>query len=290
MEEELEPIGNKNRINTCIYYTDLMTRLIFSLTILIVLNGCSAQEKQPVDSPPINMDGYWEYESSQFFEDHDGCPAVEYHYDPWAWGSHVLIKNDSISLLRYPFQFYRTYQLEQFGDSIGIHFDDTIKKFFVQKDSLGGLFLQFRDIPASNCPSRAEANYKSFTPDPEIIHKLFRDSINYEPLVGKWWHIRRYITSEDGSPALALQYPKGMPDSIFVSNDMINDDIKQPFIELTLEGRSVKLFFRNPDKYSFSLIPALESDNKLFSRFYFQLEDDQKHWGNSNFEVIYYNH
>lgn len=272
-----------------INYTNHLTRLIFILTVFIALSGCSAQEKQ-LTATPINLDGFWEFENSQFFEDHGNCAAVEYHYDPWAWGSHVLIKNDSISLLRYPFQFYRTYRLKQMGDSIGIHYDDRIDKFLVQKDSLGRLFLQFHDIPASGCLSRAEANYKSFTPDQEIIEKLFRDSINYEPLVEKWWHIRRYITSEDGSPALALQYPKGMPDSIFVSNDLIHDDIKRPFVELTLEGRPVKMFFQNPAKYSFSLTPELKSDEKLFSKFYYQLDDETKHWGNSNFEVIYYNH
>lgn len=243
-------------------------KLITSVFLFSILQfACVGESKEPQRS--IKLDGYWERVESFFNEStvssYD-CPATEYYFDPEAIGPHFLVQGDSISLFRYPYQYYGTFPFQTVGDSLFIYYSKIrTDQFLVDKTGVDTIDLDFKEDFPGRCVIPAEAKYVRFEPDSAVIHKLLKDSISYKPLADKWWYLRKYISYEDGTEPTPLTYPSGMPDSIFVSREVLQSDEKAPFIELRLTNRPVKMYFDSPAPYSFSLIPAIEHDKFLFS-------------------------
>jgi hypothetical protein len=261
-----------------------MGKLVMLVTLLVTLFGCSMDEQENKEQPALvnlELDGYWLMSYGLYLGETEqlGCPVldapIEWTYQPRALGSHLLIKDDSISIFRYPYAYYGTYKYEIIEDSLFIKSDYTSTyKFSIQKKNEDTLVLNFEEEFTSTCLLSSEASYTSFIPDSEIINKLIQDSISCDSLIGKWWYLRKEISSEDGTEPTILNFPKEMPDSIFVSQEIINQDIIKPFIELELDNRIVKLFFKNPYEYSFTLEPEIENDDILFARFIDYLESE----------------
>ncbi|MGL4597528.1 MAG: hypothetical protein ACRCYO_08375, partial [Bacteroidia bacterium] len=81
--------------------------------------------------------------------------------------------------------------------------------------------------------------------------------------------------------------PKGMPDSIFVSQEIIHRNGNHPFVALKLKNSIVNMYFKDPAAYSFRLQPEFKKDEILFASF----ADYRKYGGGLDtnyFEVIYY--
>ncbi|MFH2143700.1 MAG: hypothetical protein ABIJ97_14845 [Bacteroidota bacterium] len=259
----------------------------------VVLFGCSPikqNNKQQTDSMNLELEGFWIMEYSQYTgektPEQSGCPIpdvpIEWIYQPRALGSHILIKNDSISLFRYPYEYYGTFKYEIIGDSLFVESNGTFTNIFlVKKNDSDTLTLYFEEEFTSTCILSSETKYVRISPDFEIINKLIQDSISCDSLIGKWWYLRKEISYEDGTEPTILNFPQGMPDSIFVSPEIINQAIYQPFIELKLDNRSVKMFFKSPSKSSFTLIPEFKKDKILFADFI----DYQE---NGGIDTIYY--
>lgn len=268
-----------------------------SITIALLfigIIGCTGNHKdkgEPRPSKTWNLDGFWSLSSSEFIHDpehHELCIDPEWFasLDPYALGTHVLIEGDSISLFRYPFEYYGTYNFRITGDSLYIKAGPIPTSIFaLQKPTKNKLQLSFKEEYYPRCFLPAEATYENSSPDLNTINNLVRDSISYTPLAGKWWHLRKTINLEDGSDPLNLKFPKGMPDSIFISQKLINKDVRKPFVELKLNNKIVKMFIKEPYENSFMLEPALKKDKILFCDFV----DYGEHGGiDTNFvEVIY---
>lgn len=244
--------------------------LTFTIVLLVILS-CS-ENKEQTKPTNIKLDGFWWRSFSNYdFRDaiqNMNCPDPEAMalYDPEGLGSHVSIQADSISFFRYPYQYYGTFKYKILRDSLFIESDFIIaNQFLIQRVSEDSLLLNFEEKVTSTCLINAMANYEPFTPDTAIINKLIKDSVSYNSLVDEWWYLRKEIGSNDGSEPIILKYPKGMPDSLLLSKEIINRNVKHPFVELELNHRMVKLFIEYPSKYSYRLRPNLEKDKKLFS-------------------------
>lgn len=248
------------------------------LTLIILLLGllsCSEDRslnKKQTNPKYIKLDGFWQRSFSNYdFRDaiqSMNCPDPEAMalYDPYALGTHVSIQADSISFFRYPYQYYGTFEYKVLEDSLFVESDLRLApQFLIQKASEDSLLLNFEEEVTSTCTINATANYDRFTPDAEIINKLMQDSVSYNSLIDQWWYLRKEIGYNDGSEPIILKYPKGMPDSLFLSKEIIDRNVKHPFVELELNHRIVKLFIENPSKYSYRLRPNLEEDKKLFN-------------------------
>lgn len=245
-----------------------MKKLITLVILFIGTVGCSGYK----ESKKWNLDGFWSLSSSQY--NLEGSPDLCIDFEafalmnPYALGTHILIKGDSVSLFRYPFEYYGTFKYEMLGDSLVIKTDrNATTHFAIQKPNENTLLLNFVEAYTSKCSLPAEATYESFTPDPDVINKLIRDSISYDPLVGKWWYLRTQIGYNDGSEPTIILFPKGMPDSIFISQELIHKNALQPFIELKLNNKMVKMFIHDPYENSFKLEPEFEKDGILFHSF-----------------------
>ncbi|MBD3637441.1 MAG: hypothetical protein HUJ25_08820 [Crocinitomicaceae bacterium] len=257
-----------------------MRNLITALIVLLGMFGCSQNKEQNSDQielTSVDLDGYWGMTNSQYkgekTSSQAGCPtldvSIEAIYQPHALGSHILIKDDSISFFRYPYEYYGTYKYEIREGLLCIESDYTAtEKFSIQKTDNDVLILNFVEDFTSTCPLSSEAKYERFTPDPELINKLIHDSISCDSLTGKWWYLRKRISHGDGMDPTILNFPKGMPDSIFITQEVINHDFHKPFIALELDHRNVKLFFENPGENSFELVPENKDDKILFCNFF----------------------
>lgn len=244
---------------------------IIGFTILLMTILACSENREQARSATIKLDGFWQ----RSFSDYDfhesiqnmNCldPEAMALYDPCALGAYFFIEGDRISLFRYPYQYYGTFEYKMVRDSLFFKSDFIIAdQFLIQKISKDSLLLNFKEEVTSGCLINATANYEPFTPDTVIINKLIKDSVSYNSLIGEWWYLRKEIGYEDGSEPTILKYPKGMPDSLFLSEEIINRNVKHPFVELKLNNRMVKLFVEYPKKYSYHLRPELEENKKLF--------------------------
>jgi hypothetical protein len=249
---------------------------IVTLTILfIALIACTAKENAKGDQPnstTIKLDGFW-LRSYCDFDFHAamqtmGCPDPELMalHHPEALGSHFLIKADSILFFQYPFRYLGSSKYKIFRDSLYIRSSFRfVDNFLMKMPNEDSLLLGFHEKFNDECRIISKAEYERFVPDLEIINQLIKDSVYYAPLVGRWWHLRKEIGYNDGSEPTILKFPRGMPDSIFVSQEMINRNSPRPYIDLKLNRRTVRMHFQAPCANSFTLEPALISDKILFS-------------------------
>jgi hypothetical protein len=264
---------------------------IITLTVLfIALLACSSNKESagdPAVSTNIKLDGYWklvhsDYDFEKALEKMD-CPDPEAMalYDPRALGSHFCIRGDSILFFRYPYRYFGSAHYKISGDSLFVNSDPSFAdKFSMMVSPPDSLRLHFRERVTSTCIITAKAEYARFTPDIKRIDQLIRDSVSYEPLVGKWWYLRKQIGYEDGTEPTILKFPKGMPDSILVTQEMISSNSPKPYIDLKLNRRNVRLRFQDADEYSFTLTPTSISDKILFSDFY--------DYGGGHIDTVYY--
>jgi hypothetical protein len=247
-------------------------------------SGCQGTRSERTDTKKWNLDGFWSLSSSEYNTRSSPDLCIDFEFfallDPYALGSHILIKADSVSLFRYPFEYYGTFKFEIVGDSLFIKANrNYANNFAIQKPDKNTLLLNFVEEYTDGCSLAAEAKYESLTPNSEMINKLMRDSISYDSITGKWWYLRTEIGYNDGSEPTILNFPKGMPDSIFVSQELINKNARQPFIELKLNNKMVKMFIKNPYENSFILEPAFKKDEILFCNFI--------DYGNGRIDTIY---
>jgi hypothetical protein len=259
---------------------NIMKNIITFAMLFITLFGCSEVkelEKEQTGSENLKLDGFWLLSSSQYkgekTSQQSGClipdAPIESLYQPDALGSHLLIKEDSISFFRYPYAYYGTFKYEVFEDSLFIKSDFTSTyQFLIQKNKEDTVVLNFEEEFTSTCLLSAEARYQRFIPNLEVVNKLLQYSISCDSLIGKWWYLRKEIAYEDGMDPTILPFPKGMPDSIFASQEIINQDLHTAFIELELDHKMVKMLIKQPNEFSFSLSPKIKNDKILFSNFY----------------------
>lgn len=275
-----------------------MKKPITLFILATAMLSCTQQQDQTNDQldPPIaKLDGYWILASSQYkgekTSDQLGCPIpdarVEDLYQPRALGPHLLIKDDKVSVFRYPYAYYGTFNYKIVDDSLVLESGYTsTSKFFIHNRNNDTVALRFEEELTSTCLLSSEAMYTRFSPNQEVINKLMQDSISCDSLVGKWWYLRKAIHYEDGMDPTILNFPKGMPDSIFVSQEMINQDARKPFIELELDDRIVKMLFKYPYDDEFILAPEIESDRLLFSGFH----GYEEYKDTSYYDVVYYHY
>lgn len=264
------------------------------ILVIVVLLGCFGCKSKQTESINLRLDGFW-FMSSSIYQGEKtsqqaNCPAtdalIEDIYHPYALGTHLLVKEDSISLFYYPYEYYGTFKYKIVGDSLLIKSNYTSTNIFIIQNSNKDTFtLNFEESFTSTCLLSAQVKYKRLNPDSAIINKLLQDSISCSPLIGKWWYLRKEIHYEDGTEPTILNFPQGMPDSIFVSQELINQDAHKPFITLKLNHRMVKMFFKKPSKHSYRLTPKFKSDAILFSNFI----DYGKYTDTIYHDVIYQN-
>ncbi|MGH1334832.1 MAG: hypothetical protein ACRBFS_01795 [Aureispira sp.] len=269
----------EERINLTYWIVKKHLVIITIGTLLMVMFGCiedKGLKKEQTASIKVKLDGFWRLSFSHYegekTSQQEGClipdAPIETLFKPYALGSHLLIREDSISLFRYPYAYNGTFKYETRGTSLWIALSPSLtSKFVLQKNEEGALILNFEEQVTSTCLLSAKASYEPFVPNSVIIKKLLRNKISCDSLMGKWWHLRKEITYEDGGEPTVLNFPKGMPDSLFVSPKILNQDTTSPFIELELDDRSVKMFIEEPSKHSYILTPAMKNDELLFSRF-----------------------
>ncbi|PLW93007.1 MAG: hypothetical protein C0592_07850 [Marinilabiliales bacterium] len=254
-----------------------MKILILLFLLIIALLDCTQQKSKLNDKETINIDGFWQLSYSKYegekTSEQFGCPLfdapIEWIYQPHALGTHILIKSDSISIFRYPYEYYGTYKYELSRDSLFIHSNYTSTyAFSMQQSHQDTIVLNFEEEFTSTCILSAISKYERSSYNTNIIDKLVRDSISCDSLIGKWWYLRKEISYEDGADPTILNFPAGMPDSLFITENKIKREGLKHYVVFEFESTIVRMIISSPAENSFILRPEDPKYKILFSSFY----------------------
>lgn len=261
--------------------------MLTSLIILLVsftFIQCNEETKKRPPEIKININGYWIVSTRQFKNEipkNQPCPTPDAWFEPYALGTHFVIANDSISLFRYPFEYYGTFKYEIKDNFLLVKTNQTSTfEFLIHKVDERTIQFDFKEAVATKCILSANAEYVKFDPDPSILSKLKKDSVSYASLAGSWWHLRKEISYEDGTEPTILKFPNGMPDSLYITEEMLSANHTHPYVYMRLNGQGINLFLKHPNENGFNLEPEFTKDKILFSYF---IDYDNKR------DTVYYN-